>query len=526
MESNTKKNIIVAATYAGALLLGIMLGQFYVSENQSNQITPILPITSSEKLYKVQNTVDLIVSRYVDSIQVDSIQEKVIGNLIAELDPYSEYQSPQVAKARLQNLEGSFDGIGVEYFKLSDTLIAVGLVPGGPAQQAGIKVGDRLIAIDGQNIVDSTLGDAELEKLLIGKRGSALQVQIVRSGMQLPLPIKVIRDKMEISTLDVAYLIEPAIAYVRVRGFGAHTVSDFKKEMDRLMSEGANKLILDLRGNRGGYFSSGIELANQFLEPHLPIVYAEGVNYSRSGFFANEGGLFTKGELIVLIDQESASAAEIVAGALQDHERATIIGRNSFGKGLVQERFTFGDGAALHLTVARYYTPLGRGIQKLEKAKSIKIDTNNIQEGFRTSSGKLLFAGGGIKPDIEISIDSNVLNPIFQRLSQEGLLHEFVYSKLTNGLPSFSIENFLKGYFLTDTDYKAFLKFIQKEEDIVLNRSQENELRKLLSSEIEALLGRYYFGSDAYFKIKNRTDKDVQTAISQFSQKKGAAVTE
>lgn len=525
MESNTKRNIKVAASYAGALLLGIMLGNFYVSENRSNQITPILPITSAEKLYKVQNAVDLIVSRYVDSVHLDSLQETVIENLISELDPFSEYLPPQIAKARQQNLEGSFDGIGVEYFKLADTIMAVGLVPGGPAQKAGIKVGDRLIAIDGKSIVDSTIGDAELEKLLIGKRGSALELQIVRNGLQLPLPIKVIRDKMEISTLDAAYIIEPSIAYVRIRGFGAHTVSDFKREMDRLMTEGANKLILDLRGNRGGYFSSGIELANQFLEPHLPIVYAEGANYSRSGFFANEGGIFTKGEMIVLIDQESASASEIVAGALQDHERATIIGRNSFGKGLVQERFTFGDGAALHLTVARYYTPLGRGIQK-RKDSVIKSDSLVIEEGFRTASGKLLFEGGGIKPDIEISLDSAEMNPIFQRVSQAGLLHEFVYSKLTNGLPSFSIENFLKGYYLTDQDYKAFLKFIQDEEDIVLRRSQQAELRELISSEIEALLGRYYFGSDAYYKIKNRKDKDVRTALVQFSQKTNQEVSE
>lgn len=518
MEKGTRKNIIIASTYAAALLLGLMLGQFYIAENQSNQLTPILPISSANKLYKVQNTVDLIFNRYVDSINMDSLEEQVIGDLVSELDPHSEYMTAEEAKSRSMALEGTFDGIGVEYFSLDDTILAIGLVPGGPAHAAGLKVGDRLVRINGRQIAGEQLGDLELEKLILGKRGSALQIHVIRNGLELPLPIKVVRDKMEISTIDAAYLIEPGVAFIKIKAFGAHTVSDFKRELDRLMRDGARKLILDLRGNRGGYFSSGVELANQFLEAQDPIVYTEGAHQSRTGFFATEGGIFTEGALVVLIDEESASATEIVAGALQDHERAIIIGRPSFGKGLVQERFTFGDGAALNLTVARYYTPLGRGIQKARPSRFIKSKRTRpaTPEGFRTASGKVLFADGGIRPDLEMAIDSVPLSPAFRHIYTSGSLHEYVYRRLAKGAPSFSIESFLEGYFLSEPEYDSFLTYL-KEEEIVYSRQELTALKAQLRAEIEAILGRYYFGNAAYYKIKNRVDPDVIAAVGQLS---------
>lgn len=517
MEKGTKHDLLIAATYAAVLFLGILLGQYYRADDRaSSQSSALLPISVLDRPSKVQRTLDLISDSYVDSVDLDSLQNVVISEMVARLDPHSVFLAPTRAAMQSKSLEGSFDGIGIEYYLLNDTLLVVGLVPEGPAQQAGVKVGDRVLAIDGELIAGVQVTDQTLERKIRGKKGSIVELSIVRQDLELPFPLKVTRDYYELSSVDAAYLIEPGIAYVRISNFGARTVADCVQALERLEKEGMHHVILDLRGNRGGYFSAGVELAGLFVPPGEVIVYTEGLHEPRTSYVAQDGGRFTEVGLVVLVDEDSASSSELVAGAIQDYDRGIIIGRRSFGKGLVQERFGFGDGSALSLTIARYYTPLGRSIQK-PYGVSAEL-TQAAQASFRTESGKILYGGGGIMPDIEVGVDSAEFSTIYQDIFNRGLVHEFVYSRLVTGVPAFAIENFLRGYFLPEAEFEAFIDFVE-EKGFELSGEEEALIQRRMTTEIEALLGRYYFGSDAYFKIKNRRDPIVAATLDYLNVK-------
>lgn len=526
MQKGTKRNLFVAATYALVLFLGILLGQNYNVQNRQNQpvTTPILPIATQEHASKVQRALDLISGNYVDSVNLDSLQHAIISEMISRLDPHSDYLPPQDAVQRSQELEGSFEGIGVEFYLLHDTVLVVGLVPNGPAQEAGLKVGDQVLAIDGENIAGVQVNSSALEKLIKGQKGSALEASIERVGSDSLITLNIVRDHYEVSSIDAGYMLTSNVAYIRISNFGARTVQDAKQRIESLKKRGATHVLLDLRGNKGGYLSAGIDLAGLFLPAGRPIVYTEGTHDPRTTYTAREGGKFTEMGLVVLIDEESASASEILAGAIQDYERGTIIGRRSFGKGVIQERFGFGDGSVLNLTVARYYTPLGRSIQR------------PITSGQTLDTGRFMVVQGGIRPDIEVQADETEHNPFYQKVYQRGLLHEFVYDRLTSGVPAFAIENYLKGYFLPDQEYEEFITFVQDRglgmEPKSANgasrggNTDEQSLKERMSAEIEALLARYYFGSDAYFKTKNRRDAVINAALAHFEIKKAVEQVE
>src|SRR5690606_11248591 len=296
--------------------------------------------------------------------------------IVKQLDPHSEYLRPNQALKQHEALEGSFEGIGIEYYNLNDTLMTVGLVTGGPAQQAGMRVGDKLIAINGDTVAGVNISEKAIETKVRGRKGTTLEIAVNRDGKTLPLPLKVVRDRVDVSSIDAAYIIDSATAYIQIKRFGAKTPSDFKHTLQRLKKQGAQRLVLDLRENGGGYFNAATALASQFFVDKRLIVYTEGAHEGRTDYYSNADGIFGEGDVAVLIDEQSASASEIVAGAIQDLDRGIIVGRRSFGKALVQEQFGFGDGSALNLTVARYYTPSGRCIQKLYAAKNGKRTDN------------------------------------------------------------------------------------------------------------------------------------------------------
>lgn len=527
MDKGTKRNLFVAATYAVVLLVGILLGQNYGVENRVSSVSPpILPLSNQDKYDKVQRTLDLISGNYVDSVNMDSLQNKIIAEMVSKLDPHSDYLDPMEAAIRQQALEGSFEGIGVEYFLLNDTVLTVRVLPDGPASKAGVLVGDRVMAIGGTPVAGVNITNQDLEKLIKGRQGSIIELSVRRKGLDLPLPIKVTRDKFEISSIDASYLIDPTIAYVKISNFGSKTIDDCRKDIQNMEKQGARQVILDLRGNRGGYLSAGIDLAGLFLPEGQMVVYTEGVHENKTQYAGRQGGIFSTKGLAILIDEESASASEIVAGAIQDYERGIIIGRRSFGKGLIQERFGFGDGSLLNLTVARFYTPLGRSIQRVyEKDQYLKADSNKSYPLYRTASGKVLRGGGGIVPDIEIALDSTMFSKIYQQIYQQGLVHEYVYGRLGKGIPSFAIENFLNGYYLSEEEFASFVDFVESK-GMVLSEEEESRIKTGMSTEMEALLGRYYFGSDAYFKVKNRKDPVVEVARNYFKTKDAQEATQ
>ncbi|MEC3879994.1 S41 family peptidase [Parapedobacter sp. 10938] len=520
MRKETKRNLLVAATYAAVLFLGLLLGQNFTDENSHTGRNTLLPLRFIDNSGKVQRLIDLIADNYVDSIGTDELQDLAIDEIVAHLDPHSEYLRPNQAFKQHETLEGSFEGIGIEYYILNDTLMTVGLIPGGPAQQAGMRVGDKLLAINGDTIAGNPISERMLEKKIRGRRGTAIEIAIHRNGIDLPLPLKVMRDRVEVSSIDAAYLVDSVTAYIKISRFGARTAEDFEQSLRNLKKRGAQQLILDLRENGGGYFNAATALASHFFNDKQLIVYTEGAHEPRVDYYSSADGLFGDGDLAVLIDESSASASEIVAGAIQDLDRGVIVGRRSYGKALVQEQFGFGDGSALNLTVARYFTPLGRCIQKsytvtadsLCHTGQLPLLGNLDTAAYTTTSGKLVYGGGGISPDVIVPADSSRASTLYRKIRRASLIENYVYDRLTTSVPTYSVENYLKGYFLPETEYERFLQYI-RERGMGYSASEADAARSMVRSDIEALLGRYYFGSEAFFKVKNRSDEVLAQAM-------------
>jgi carboxyl-terminal processing protease len=526
MQKGTRRNIFVAATYAATLLLGLILGQNYADQQGKNPSSSLVPIGFSDNSYKIQQVLDLLSNTYVDSLNLDSLQNGAINHIVSHLDPYSSYLLANESQAQSEALEGTFEGIGLEYFNLNDTLLVVGLITNGPSEKAGLKVGDRIITIDSTQVSGRNIAQKVVDRLIRGKKGSGVKLYVVRDSALMPAPYEVIRDQVSVSSIDVAYLIRPTVGYIKVRRFGLKTAEDFKQAITELKKQGAQNLILDLRDNGGGYFHIAIRLASEFFDEQKVLVYTRGAHENKREYFSDGNGVYAKGKLVVLINEYTASASEIVAGAVQDWDRGTIVGRRSYGKGIVQEQFDFSDGSRVNLSISRYYTPLGRSIQKKYTANwSSMIDYSSMYNGlwvldttfahaqtYRTLAGRELFSGGGINPDVEISIDSNAVSVLYQQIAQSSYLEQFVYERFTKQLPAYSIENFLQGYHLPQQEYIAFLAYL-KDRNIVIDDRKGRDLLELIQSDIEAIVGRYYFGREAYFKVKNRYDDYVEQAI-------------
>jgi len=530
MQKGRKRNIFVAATYAATLLLGLILGQNYSDQTGFNTGGSLVPIGLSDNSYKIQQVVDLISSRYVDSINMDSVQNGAINHIISHLDPYSAFLLPVESMTQTEVLEGTFEGIGMEYFNLNDTLIVVGLITNGPADKGGFKIGDKILKIGERKISGNTISKEEVEKLMRGKRGSVVEMHVERDSVQLPLPLKAVRDQINVSSLDVAYMLKPTVGFIRIRRFGLKTADEFKEAIVELKKQGAKNLILDLRDNGGGYFHIAIKLASEFFADQRLVVFTEGAHEARRDFLSEANGTYAQGKLVVLVNERTASASEVVAGAVQDWDRGILIGRRTFGKATVQELFDFSDGSTINLSIARYYTPLGRSIQrKYSPNWSNMKDYPSMYHGlwsldttyahakpYQTGLGKKLYSGGGIMPDIKVPIDSNEVSLLYQELVKSSLIEQFVYSRFAKKLPAYSIENFLQGYTLPASEYNSFIRFLAQK-GLRLSSAKQNDLHDLIQSDIEALLGRYYFGREAYFKVKNRYDSFIELALNQIN---------
>ena len=532
MQKGRKRNIFVAATYAATLLLGLILGQNYSDQTGFNTGGSLVPIGLSDNAYKIQQVVDLISTRYVDSINMDSVQNGAINHIISHLDPYSAFLMPNASKTQSEVLEGTFEGIGMEYFNLNDTLIVVGLITNGPADKGGFKIGDKILQIGNRKISGNTISKDEVEKLMRGKRGTAVEMYVERDSMKLSLPLKAIRDQINVSSLDVAYMLKPTVGFIRIRRFGLKTADEFKDAVVELKKQGAKNLILDLRDNGGGYFHVAIKLASEFFTDQRLVVFTEGAHEARQDFLSEPNGNYAQGKLILLVNERTASASEVVAGAVQDWDRGIVIGRRTYGKATVQELFNFADGSTINLSIARYYTPLGRSIQrKYSPNWSNMKDYASMYHGlwsldttyahakpYQTGLGKKVYSGGGIMPDVKVPIDSNEVSVLYRDLVQSSLIEQFVYSRFARKLPAYSIENFLQGYTLPATEYASFIRFLARR-GLQLSPSKQNDLHDLIQSDIEALLGRYYFGREAYFKVKNRYDTFVTKALEELQIK-------
>ena len=428
-----------------AVVVGVLIGRFYANQYSGNRISFIN--TSQDK---ISNLLDAINERYVDKVDMNEIVEKSIPQILKELDPHSTYVSAKDVEASMQELKGSFSGIGVQYMIYEDTVRVVRIIDGGPAEEAGLRAGDRIVTIDNKTFVGKSVNNDAVMKNLKGERGSSVRLGVKRNGIRNLVNISITRGDVEVKSIDASYMLDEKTGYIRITSWGNNTYAEFLRAMATLSPKGMENLVIDLRGNLGGYLQAAVEVANEFLPKNSMIVYDEGRNFKKEEYKSDGKGLYQQMPLVVLIDETSASASEIFAGAMQDNDRATLVGRRSFGKGLVQVPLEFRDGSMLRLTVARYYTPSGRCVQKpfkpgdeedyendlLQRAatgeyfSSDSIKTSG--EVYKTRLGRKVYGGGGIIPDYFIPRDTIGFTSYYKDVYMSGTINQFAFWYVDN----------------------------------------------------------------------------------------------
>lgn len=518
MYKNTKRNILfpslLAVAVAAGILIGSLLGRNSAESQQRRSRT--LPFSGD----KIGYTLSLIENLYVDSVNMDSIAEHVLPVLVKELDPHSVYiPVPDMAAAN-ETLDGEFDGIGVVFNMATDTVIVLNVISSGPSDKAGVKAGDRIIRIDDSLVAGRKIPQDRIVKLLRGKRGTKVNLSLQRSGIGDLVPVTVERGVIPIKSIDAAFMIAPQVGFVKLTAFSKNSYDELKAALDRLKGEGMTRLIFDLRGNTGGFLDQAIRIANEFLPGQKLIVYTEDKRKRRVEEFSDGRGGYTDMPLAILIDEGSASSSEILAGAIQDNDRGTVIGRRSYGKGLVQQQFPYPDGSALRLTIARYYTPTGRSIQKpythgtdeynndlvtrfrhneMFSADSIKF-ADSLR--FTTPGGKVVYGGGGIMPDIFVPLDTTDMTPYFLEVTGRNILYKYTieYSdRIREKLNEVKTVSELDA--LLDSDPGLFDDFIAyaSRRGVAPDKGQIERSRALITAQLRAYIGRNSVLEDAGF---------------------------
>lgn len=530
MQSFTKNNLLIAACYAGTLVLGMILGPKFSKENADTTNGTFLPFAGARSA-KVEKVLRLIDEKYVDSVSIDTLQNLAIQDVLERLDPHSTYLPPIEAQYLDEDLEGHFNGIGIEYYIVNDTLLVTSVLKNSPAKMAGLKPGDKILRIGNKEVAGKGIRPNEVVELIRGKRGSSVELLVKQAGSEGNKVFSVKRDRIEVSSVDVAYMLNDKTGYIKISKFGARTDADFTDNLLRLRKSGMQSLVLDLRENGGGYLNSATKLTDEFLPEKKLIVYTQGLHEPRTDYYASAKGDFEKGKLVVLIDEKTASASEIVAGAIQDLDRGIIVGRQSFGKGLVQEQFNFGDGSVLNLTVARYYTPSGRSIQRSYKngieayyheayerqGKESELKTgpkpvdSSSNKTYKTATGRVMYGGGGIMPDVYVPADTSGRTDFYYTVSAKGLLESFLFNHLLT-TPKLSEKDYLDKFELAPQQYKTFVS-IAAGKGIKSNSRQIELSKPLIEKELKALLARYYYGDEMFYKVLNTSDRDIARSL-------------
>ena len=494
---------------------------------------------------KFGRVLNLIDNFYVDTANVNKLTEHAIIEVLSSLDPHSVYISKDEVAEMNQPLEGNFEGIGISFNIFQDTLMVMTTIPGGPSELVGLRPGDRIIRVNEKHIVGIGLKNQDVFKLLRGDKGTRVNLTIIRKGEKSPLEFTIIRDKIPIFSLDAAFLLNKETVYVKLNKFAATTISEYKDAMKSLNAKNKIKnLVLDLRGNGGGFLGAAYDLANQFLEEKKLIVYTEGTHSPRRDYISATRGDFIQGNLIVLIDEGSASASEIVSGAIQDWDRGVLIGRRSFGKGLVQQPFPLNDGSIIRLTTAHYYTPAGRNIQKpykddiknyrndyitrLERGEMYSKDSISFPDSLMMKTlvtKRKVYAGGGIMPDIFIPMDTSMYYRYFNNLIRKNVLFPFVVGFIDKNRDQLkanykTLEDFRKNFHVTDQMMEELIKAGEAEKI-----KRDNESLKvsgvIIARQIRAFVAREIFETGAFYQIMIEDDKEVEKALEILSDQKG-----
>lgn len=498
---------------------------------------PLIAQTKTQAANKKFNTLINMLDRvYVDSIDVEELAEIAIVKMLEELDPHTIYFSAEELKKANEPLDGSFEGVGIQFNIHKDTIMVVTPIVDGPSEKLGIKAGDRIVQVDDEVTAGVGITNTDVVRLLKGPKGTTVQVHIKREGVDEVLVFDVVRDKIPIYSVIAAHMIDDEIGYIKVSRFAKTTMNELRDALEDLNSRGMKDLILDLQGNGGGMLSTAINMSDEFLSGRKLIVYTEGRAFPREDTHASYEGLFEKGRLVVLVDESSASASEIVSGAIQDWDRGLIVGRRSFGKGLVQRPIQLGDGSAVRMTVQKYYTPAGRCIQKpyedgVEAYRSEKydrwengemqsLDSLDLPDSLKFETnikGRTVYGGGGILPDIFVPIDTSSNSESFMKLLRKGLLSEYALSYVDNN------RTLLEKQYPTEDDFVANHKFSAQEikdlrtwcadEGVEINEEDWAISGDAMLIRLRAFMGRNLFESRTFYRIIGDLNESLQEAI-------------
>ena len=525
--NNPKKNSYLPLIIAVSVAFGILAGMYLPGRKGDS---PHSNIRSRND--KLSNIVNIIESNYVDSVNRNDLEETAIPAMLKKLDPHSIYIPAKDLKKANEPLQGNFDGIGISFNLLTDTILVISTIPGGPSEKAGVTAGDKIIYVNDSLVAGKKITDEVAMGMLKGPKGTTVKLRILRRGQKELIPFEITRDKIPRYSIDVAYMVNDNTGYIKINNFAVTTFDEFMAGLRDLKGKGMTKLIVDLRGNSGGIMESAIRIADQFLKKDQLIVYTKGRSQPRNDALATGEGEFETGDLVLLIDEWSASASEILAGAIQDNDRGTIIGRRSFGKGLVQEPVMFPDGSGMRLTVARYYTPTGRSIQKPytegtdkyyedfherfsrgEYLSEDSIHLNNLPK-FKTAGGKILYGEGGIMPDKFVPLDTTGYSTYFAAV-RNSIIYRFALNyteKNRETLRKFGEYGEMEKYLDKQALLDQFIKFAAAN-DIKKDPAGLKISGKIIHTQVKAYIVRNMLDNKGFYPIWAELDSTLRYAV-------------
>lgn len=515
----------------------VLIAGMWIGSGLRQNVPSSRGIFNSAKRSVLQEVVDLVNLKYVDKVNTDTLTEDAVQAMLAHLDPHSVFIPAASLEEINEDLQGNFEGIGVEFFIIDDTVHVTNVLSGGPSDKAGLQVGDRFVKVGDSVVAGGHITADKIKNFLRGESGSKVQVTMMRDNK--PVQTTITRGTIPLYSVDASYMIDTATGYIHLNKFSGTTYEEFMSALETLQKKGMKKLVFDLRGNGGGILTEATDIVDEFLDDEKLIVYTQGDKQDKMEYHCKRPGLFETGKLVLLVDESSASASEVVAGALQDWDRATIIGRRTFGKGLVQEQYDLSDGSALRLTVARYYTPIGRNIQKpynngraayneelaerFEKGELVNGDTVTVHNGpaFKTKKGRIVYGGGGITPDIFVPFDTATFSSNVYVLFDNQLFSKFIYTYYQQHKAFFdqfkTPADFALRYTQTAQAWNDLVSYAGKNAVTLQNIPERDKME--IQKRIKTWLARQIWRMEGYYQVSNAEDAAVAKALDIIKRK-------
>ena len=524
--NNKKIQVWLPLLFSITMIVGMFLG-YKMRDNM-----PGKSFFFADKQRPIQEIMDLIRTKYVDDVKIDELSDTAVKAILSKLDPHSVFIPAEQLQQVNEDLAGKFFGVGIEFNIFDDTLNVINVLKGGPGDKAGLATGDKFLKIGDSTVTGKKADGDRYRKLLRGDKGSPVSITFLRGAVQKTVTLS--RDAIPLTSIDAGYIIGNGTGYIRLNKFSSQTYHEFMETLEGLKKQGLKKLVLDLRGNGGGILDEAVEIADEFLEGDKLITYTEGKHFAKKEYRCRREGQFEKGPLVVLADEGTASASEVLIGALQDWDRAVVIGRRTFGKGLVQEQYDLSDNSALRLTIARYYTPIGRSIQRpytkggkdayydeitnryhdgeTQNADSVKNDTSKI---YKTKAGKKLFGGGGITPDYFVALDTMSYNLTQVKLYAKGTIPGFAYRYYLQNKQQLdgyrSTAEFVTNFSVSDAAWKQFESHANRD-SINISMIGGKEKIQLINS-LKASIARQIWRTEGFFEVSNATDDCIKRSL-------------